>query len=52
MKILTQFVLLQNKWIDKEDNTPQENPTSGNSITCHSFEAYMYKNTSELQKQN
>ena len=40
--------LLQNKWIDKENNTLQEDLeylTLEVSITYHSFEACMYNTT-------
>ena len=50
MKILAKIILLQNIWIDKENNTLQEDLeylTLKNLIAWHSFEAYMYKNTTE-----
>ena len=49
MKILTQlFYYKINELIRNTLQGNLEYPTSENSITCHSFEAYMYKNTTEL----
>ena len=50
MKILAKIILLQNIWIDKENNTLQEDleyRTLENLIAWHSFETYIYKNITE-----
>ena len=50
MKILTKTFLLQNIWTDKENNTLQQDleyRILKNLIAWHSFEAYMYKSTTE-----